>query len=367
MHYPDRSTVCVSHPGRLRDGLRLLRHRPGRLRAPPHGGRDRRAGGAGRPRRGRRPAPGGSRTSCSWAWASRSPTTTASWAAIERIHDDLGLSARHLTALDRRASSPASGAWPPRTCRSTWPCRCTPPTTSCATSWCRSTGATRSTTLDDACARLPARPSTAGSRSSGRSSTASTTGDATPTSWPRSPAALRGPREPHPAEPHPGWPTTGIAARAGRGLPRPAAATWASTPPCGRNRGTEIDAACGQLRAEHEVTLATRPAGERPEREPRRVARTERTRTSSGPTVHPGHTTESSTRPSTTAPAPTTLAPTTAPAPPSPWGPRPPARRRMRPGSPRGTSVGVPQSTKGPSWRTTSSAPSASQRRHTTS
>ena len=55
--------------------------------------------------------------------------------------------------LDGRASCPASGALadaaaagqPRRR-------RCTPPTTSCATSSCRSTGATRSTTLIDACA-----------------------------------------------------------------------------------------------------------------------------------------------------------------------------------------------------------------------
>ena len=83
-------------PGRLRDGVRLLRHRPGRLRAPPHHRRDRRAGRARDERALARPADA-SRTSCSWGWASRSPTTTARGTAVERMHDDIGLSARHLT------------------------------------------------------------------------------------------------------------------------------------------------------------------------------------------------------------------------------------------------------------------------------
>ena len=43
-----------------------------------------------------------SATSCSWAWASRSPTTTPTWAAVERLHDDLGLSARRITDQHRR-------------------------------------------------------------------------------------------------------------------------------------------------------------------------------------------------------------------------------------------------------------------------
>ena len=67
------------------------------------------------------------------------------WAAVERIHDDLGLSARHLTHVDgrRRARHPPPGR--ARRSRSTSRCRSTRPTTSCATSSCRSTGATRST------------------------------------------------------------------------------------------------------------------------------------------------------------------------------------------------------------------------------
>ena len=93
MRYPDRATVCVSSPGRLRDGLHVLRDRPGRLRPPPR----RRARSSSRscaPRTRRRSR---SPTSCSWAWASRSRTTTRPGPRSTRLHDDLGLSARHIT------------------------------------------------------------------------------------------------------------------------------------------------------------------------------------------------------------------------------------------------------------------------------
>jgi hypothetical protein len=36
-------------------------------------------------------------TSCSWAWASRWPTRRTVWGSVERMHGDLGLSARHIT------------------------------------------------------------------------------------------------------------------------------------------------------------------------------------------------------------------------------------------------------------------------------
>ena len=66
-------------PGRLRHGLPVLRHRPGRADPQPVHRRDRRPGRL--PRRGgrvRRGAPArrrGCPTSSSWAWASRWPTT----------------------------------------------------------------------------------------------------------------------------------------------------------------------------------------------------------------------------------------------------------------------------------------------------
>ena len=83
-------------PGRLRDGLRLLRHRAGRLRPPPHRRRDRRAGRAGRAARRATPV-GGCRTSCSWGWASRSPTTTARGPRSSACTTTSASSARHLT------------------------------------------------------------------------------------------------------------------------------------------------------------------------------------------------------------------------------------------------------------------------------
>ena len=45
MGYPDRVTVCVSQPGRLRHGLPVLRHRPGRAHPQPVHRGDRRPGG----------------------------------------------------------------------------------------------------------------------------------------------------------------------------------------------------------------------------------------------------------------------------------------------------------------------------------
>ena len=66
-------------PGRLRHGLPVLRHRPGRPAAQHVHRRDRRAGRRRRPlagaRRGARVARAASPTSSSWAWASRWPTT----------------------------------------------------------------------------------------------------------------------------------------------------------------------------------------------------------------------------------------------------------------------------------------------------
>ena len=49
MLYPDRATVCVSSQAGCAMGVRLLRHRAGRLHPPPHDRRDRRAGRAGGP------------------------------------------------------------------------------------------------------------------------------------------------------------------------------------------------------------------------------------------------------------------------------------------------------------------------------
>ena len=122
MRYPDRATVCVSSQAGLRDGLHVLRDRPGRLRAPPRRRRDRRAGGAGRDRR----RPSASATSCSWAWASRSPTTTRPgrrWSASTTTSG----SRPGASPSAPSASCPACAGSPTRTCRSRWRCRSTRP------------------------------------------------------------------------------------------------------------------------------------------------------------------------------------------------------------------------------------------------
>ena len=77
-------------PGRLRHGLPVLRHRPGRADPQPVHRRDRRPGRSGSPaspRAARSPARRrGCRTSSSWAWASRWPTTPRVIAARAPAH-----------------------------------------------------------------------------------------------------------------------------------------------------------------------------------------------------------------------------------------------------------------------------------------
>ena len=95
MHYPVPGDRVRLHPGGLRHGLPVLRHGPGRVPAPTQ----RKARSSSRwPRPCGRPGRGGSPTWSSWAWASPWPTTTGSGSG-ERLHGDMGLSARHLTAL----------------------------------------------------------------------------------------------------------------------------------------------------------------------------------------------------------------------------------------------------------------------------
>ncbi len=68
-------------------------------------------------------------------WVSRSRTTTATWAAIRRIHADMGIGARHLT-VSTVGLVPGILRMAEETCPSVWRSRCTPRTTSCATNWC---------------------------------------------------------------------------------------------------------------------------------------------------------------------------------------------------------------------------------------
>ena len=91
--------------GGLRHGLPVLRHRPGRADQEPVGGRDRDAGvrrSQGDGDAARCPAArAGSRTSSSWAWASRWRTTPSVLAAVRRITEPapagLGISQRAVT------------------------------------------------------------------------------------------------------------------------------------------------------------------------------------------------------------------------------------------------------------------------------
>ena len=84
-------------------------------------------------------------TSCSWAWASRWRTSATCVPALRILLDDLGfdLSRRRVTLshLGPGAADLQAGRGEQR---ARWRCRCTRRTTSCATSWCRSTASTRS-------------------------------------------------------------------------------------------------------------------------------------------------------------------------------------------------------------------------------
>ena len=91
--------------GRVRDGVPVLRDRPGRADPQPVRRRDRGPGGGrgqGAGGRARCPAgPAGSPTSCSWAWASRWPTTRGCsprcGGSPTRLPDGLGISRRAVT------------------------------------------------------------------------------------------------------------------------------------------------------------------------------------------------------------------------------------------------------------------------------
>ena len=106
---PDPGDRLRLQPGRLRDGLHVLRDRSGRLRAPPRRGRDRRAGRARRAR----VAAAGATTSCSWGWASRSRTTTRRGPRSSACTATSG--SPPATSRSRRSGScPASAASRPR-------------------------------------------------------------------------------------------------------------------------------------------------------------------------------------------------------------------------------------------------------------
>ena len=126
--------------GRVRDGLHVLRDRPGRVRPPPRRRRDRRAGGAGPARLVRSAC----RNVVFMGMGEPLANYDAVWASVERLHDDLGhLGPPHHGQHRRRRARDAPPGARSRS-RSRSRCRSTRPTTSCATRSCRSTAATRS-------------------------------------------------------------------------------------------------------------------------------------------------------------------------------------------------------------------------------
>ena len=158
--------------GRLRHGLPVLRHRPGRAPAQHVHRRDRRAGR-------RRSAVAGAGRGARWAGARlqrrvhghgraagqlqgrHRRRTPSHRARARRARDERARCDR----VDGRAGAADQPARRARASRSRWRCRCTRRTTSCATSWSRSTPATRSTRRSTRRGTTRASPSV-GSRSS---------------------------------------------------------------------------------------------------------------------------------------------------------------------------------------------------------
>ena len=247
MHYPDRVTVCVSSQAGCAMGVRVLRHRPGRLRPPPHHRRDRRAGRAGR-RSGPAATGGGCRTSCSWAWASRSPTTTARGPPSSACTTTSA--SRPATSRSRpSASCPASAASP----ASALPVNLAV-SLHAANDELRDelVPINRRYPLDDAGRRLRQRYLAAkGRRLSFEWALIDGVNDRDARrqrAGRLSPRPLRAHVNLIPLNPTPGWPTRGTPPAQVRRVPRPAdgARRERDRAP---NRGTDIDAACGQLAA----------------------------------------------------------------------------------------------------------------------
>ena len=139
MRYADRTTVCVSSQAGCGMACPFC--------ATGQGGLTRNLSTAEIVEQVAARAASGSPTSSSWAWASRSPTTAAcsapSAASPTRRRRPRPVPAQR-RGVDRRAGPGDREAHRRRACRSPSRCRCTHPTTSCATPWCRSTPAGRS-------------------------------------------------------------------------------------------------------------------------------------------------------------------------------------------------------------------------------
>ncbi len=94
MLYPGRATVCISSQAGLRHGVQLLRHRPGRFRPPP----------VCRARSSSRWSPLAAQALprrlgnvVFMGMGEPLANYERTWAAVQRIHANLGISARHIT------------------------------------------------------------------------------------------------------------------------------------------------------------------------------------------------------------------------------------------------------------------------------
>ena len=228
-------------------GVRLLRHRPGRLRPPPDRRRDRRAGGRG-PAEPRTARPTGveRRVHGHGRAAGQLRPHVGRRRAPARRHGHLGPPPH---GVDRRHRPRHPPAGRPRTCRSTWPSRCTPPTTSCATELVPDqpalpAGRAGRAPAPTTCAAKGRRLSFEWALIDGVNDRA----DRRPPSWPPSPGPCGAHVNLIPLNPTPGFPTPGTPperVRAFRDAPRALGVNATVR----HNRGTDIDAACGQLRA----------------------------------------------------------------------------------------------------------------------
>ena len=151
MHYADRSTVCVSTQAGCAMACSFCA--TGQAGFERHLGAGEIVEQLARARRVAAAGPTPRRVSNVVFMGMGEPLANydATWAAIRRIHDDMEIGARHLTVstvglvpgIERHGRRGPAGRASPS--------RCTPPTTSCATSWCRSTARTRSRSLMAAC------------------------------------------------------------------------------------------------------------------------------------------------------------------------------------------------------------------------
>ena len=254
MHYDERSTVCVSSQAGCAMGCTFC--------ATGQAGFDRHLD-VGEiveqvVRAGRRARDDGRRLSNVVFMGMGEPLANydPTWAAVERLHADVGLSARHLTVstvgivpgIRRLAAGGPAGE----------PRRLAPrrPTTRCATSSFRSTGATRSARLMDACAGyLQAK----NRRLSFEWALIDGVNDRDVDARHLIERARGLPLPAHvnliPLNPTPGYAVRGTPTRRVREF-RDRLRDGGVNATIRRTRGTEIDAACGQLRANHAVEVA---------------------------------------------------------------------------------------------------------------